>query len=69
MPVRQESEQLEKLLTIQDARSIASDRVKIENYPHVIWWVMNKGYVVLPLGSRPNWFFATEEETVTPPSE
>jgi len=69
VPVRSESDEPEKLLGIADARAIAADRVKIENYPHVIWWVMDKGYVVCPQGTRPKWFFASEEETLSPPGD
>ena len=70
VPVRSaNSDQLEKFLTIEDARAIGADRVKIENYPHIIWWVMDKGYVVCPQGIRPKWFFASEEETISPPGD
>lgn len=67
--IRGESEQLEKLLTLSDARTMASERVKIEGLPYVIWWVMDKGYVILPQGKRPKWFFSSEEELLIPPSE
>jgi len=69
VPIHTESEEPEKLLTLSDARAIASDRVKIENIPFVIWWVMNRGYVILPQGTRPKWFFASEEEIILPPGD
>lgn len=59
----------EKILTLSDARAVAQDRVRIENFPHVIWWVMAQGYVVVPKGTRPQWFFANEEETFSPPND
>jgi hypothetical protein len=65
-PNQADSAQPEKLLTLSDARTIASDKVKIENCPYVIWWVMDRGYVILPQGLRPKWFFASEEELVLP---
>jgi len=57
----------ERLLDQDTARAIAKDKAKNENYPYVIWWVMNRGYVALPQGTRPSWLFASEEELVHPP--
>lgn len=58
----------EVVITLAEAQEKASLASNIESHPYVIWWVMNRGYVVLPKGERPTWLFASEEETINPPS-
>lgn len=70
IPVREDRPTLEKLIeNLSLARDVAKDKAKNENQAYVIWWVMDKGYVILPKGIRTSWFFATEEELVPSPFE
>lgn len=59
----------EEIVTLTEAQEKAAQVSNIESHPYVIWWVMDRGYVVLPQGERPTWLFAAEEETVYPPTQ
>lgn len=53
-------------LTLDEAVEWAVDLAKAERFPYVIWWVMNRGYLPLPKGERPDWLFSTEVKVVSP---
>lgn len=68
IPVRERYQEPDRIFeNLSLARDIASDKAKNENRTYIIWWVMDKGYVILPEGVRTSWFFASEEELVPNP--
>jgi len=48
------------------AEEWALDAAKAENFPYVIWWIMNRGYIPLPKGERPSWLFSVEVKEILP---
>ena len=68
IPVYEDSLPLEKVLeNLSLARDVARDKAKNEHREYTIWWVMSRGYVILPQGIRPRWLFASEEERIPAP--
>lgn len=56
----------EVLYEKEKAYSVAEEKANLEGIPYVIWWVMDKGYVVCSKNTRPSWFFVAEEATIYP---